>query len=52
MLAAGDTIAITQGSVDLLGLAMQAFSSNAAKSDEGERAPADPAPDLSSGDGQ
>lgn len=26
MLAAGDTIAITQGSVDLLGLAMQAFA--------------------------
>lgn len=31
MLAAGDTISITQGSVDLLGLAMQAFSSSAAK---------------------
>jgi phospholipid/cholesterol/gamma-HCH transport system substrate-binding protein len=31
MLAPGDTISITQGSVDLLGLAMQAFSSSAAK---------------------
>ena len=29
MLAAGDTITITQGSVDLLGLAVQAFSNNA-----------------------
>jgi phospholipid/cholesterol/gamma-HCH transport system substrate-binding protein len=50
MLRPGDTIAVTQGSVDLLGLAMQAFSSNAGKSDEGA-APAGSAPDPSSGDG-
>ncbi len=52
MLAAGDTISITQGSVDLLGLAMQAFSGNAAKSDTDAPSPAEPAPDPSSGDGQ
>ncbi len=52
MLAAGDTISITQGSVDLLGLAMQAFSGNAAKSDASQSPPADaPVPDPSSGDG-
>ncbi len=46
MLKAGDTISVTQGSVDLLGLAMQAFSSGAAKpAESGE-------PDPSSGDGQ
>lgn len=52
MLAAGDTISITQGSVDLLGLAMQAFSGGSAKPETGETPAADPAPDLSSGDGQ
>jgi phospholipid/cholesterol/gamma-HCH transport system substrate-binding protein len=41
MLAAGDTISITQGSVDLLGLAMQAFSSNASKPDAEAPAPAE-----------
>ena len=43
MLAEGDTIAITQGSVDLLGLAMQAFTSGD-KSKEGAEpaAPSDP----------
>lgn len=53
MLAAGDTISITQGSVDLLGLAMQAFSSSQSK--PAAAAPADePAPsqEILSGDGQ
>ncbi len=54
MLAANDTISITQGSVDLLGLAMQAFSSGAAKSEAEtpapKLAPAEPA--EPSGDGQ
>ncbi len=50
MLVAGDTISITQGSVDLLGLAMQAFSSSTAKPDAA--APAVPAAALEpSGDG-
>ncbi|MEL7486631.1 MAG: MlaD family protein [Pseudomonadota bacterium] len=35
----GDTIAITQGSVDLLGLAVQAFTANAAK--DADAAPSD-----------
>ncbi len=46
MVKAGDTISVTQGSVDLLGLAMQAFSSGAAKPAENCE------PDPSSGDGQ
>lgn len=46
MLAPGETIAVTQGSVDLLGLAMQAFSSSAAKPAADAPLPAD-----SSGDG-
>ncbi len=45
LLKAGDTISITQGSVDLLGLAMQAFSG-----DEGE-AQTQALPDQPSGDG-
>ncbi len=45
MLAAGDTITITQGSVDLLGLAMQAFTAPD-KSTKGET----PAPDPAIGD--
>jgi phospholipid/cholesterol/gamma-HCH transport system substrate-binding protein len=53
MLAAGDTISITQGSVDLLGLAMQAFSANAGKSGASDSARPAPPPDSadSSGDG-
>lgn len=43
MLAEGETIVITQGSVDLLGLAMQAFSnSDKPATDAAEPAPADP----------
>lgn len=46
MLNDGETITITQGSVDLLGLAMDAFTSNAtAKSDKDE-----PSGDASSGE--
>lgn len=47
MLAEGDTIAITQGSVDLLGLAMQAFTNGDKKEDADEpAAPSDPLGDL------
>jgi len=45
MLAPGDTIAITQGSVDLLGLAMQAFSAGSAKAETAAPAPAEPSGD-------
>jgi phospholipid/cholesterol/gamma-HCH transport system substrate-binding protein len=50
MLAPGDTISITQGSVDLLGLAMQAFSSSAAKPAT-QPAASDAAASEPSGDG-
>ncbi len=47
MLAEGDMIAITQGSVDLLGLAMQAFTSGEKKpNDAAPAAPSDPLGDL------
>ena len=52
MLAAGDTISITQGSVDLLGLAMQAFSSSAAKPAAETPAPGPVIEAEPSGDGQ
>ena len=52
MLAAGDTISITQGSVDLLGLAMQAFSSSAAKPPAETPAPGPAIETEPSGDGQ
>lgn len=47
MLAEGDTIAITQGSVDLLGLAMQAFTNgDNSKNSTGTAAQPDPLGDL------
>lgn len=47
MLAEGDTITITQGSVDLLGLAMEAFTSGGKKENASEPAPqSDPLGDL------
>ena len=46
MLAEGDTITITQGSVDLLGLAMQAFTN----SEKGSKSDAPEASDNLSGD--
>jgi len=47
MLAEGDTIAITQGSVDLLGLAMQAFTNgDKPKEQSGPAAASDPLGDL------
>lgn len=45
MLIEGDKITITQGSVDLLGVAMQAFTNNAAKGSN-ESADEDPLGDL------
>lgn len=58
MLAEGDTIAITQGSVDLLGLAVQAFTGSATKSGAPHEAPpapgepAAPAQGLGEGSGE
>jgi len=47
MLAEGDTIAITQGSVDLLGLAMQAFTNTEKPKEQSDPAAAsDPLGDL------
>ncbi|OFW99808.1 MAG: outer membrane lipid asymmetry maintenance protein MlaD [Alphaproteobacteria bacterium RIFCSPHIGHO2_12_FULL_63_12] len=47
MLAEGDSIAITQGSVDLLGLAMQAFTNNGKSSESADPvAPSDPLGDT------
>lgn len=44
MLAAGDTISITQGSVDLLGLAVEAFASGRKAESEGSASPAEAEP--------
>jgi phospholipid/cholesterol/gamma-HCH transport system substrate-binding protein len=47
MLREGDKITITQGSVDLLGLAVSAFTSQASGGGkEAEETPADPLGDL------
>lgn len=46
MLKNGEAITLTQGSIDLVGLAMQAFTSNAASAKPAEEPAADPLGDL------